>query len=280
LAAVDADCTGSTPLTRNRFKEKFLLALQIPLPPLAEQRRIVARIEQLVAQIAEARALRQQAAEEAESLTKSELNSLVVKLKVRYPTVSLGNVTTFIGDMNHEMPSPVESGVPFISPKDFSESRKINFAQAKRISSYDFERLSRKCRPQKDDILMARYGTVGASRIVDTDETFLASYSIAVVRPDKRQATTPYLNWLIISPDLQEQVSAGIRGGIQADLGLKTIRQFQLPLPPLAEQRRIVAELDALQAEVDKLKALQAEAAAELNALLPAILDKAFKGEL
>lgn len=53
----------------------------------------------------------------------------------------------------------------------------------------------------------------------------------------------------------------------------------------IAEQRsitdgRIVAELDALQAEVDALKRHQAEAAAELNALLPAILDRAFRGEL
>jgi type I restriction enzyme S subunit len=48
----------------------------------------------------------------------------------------------------------------------------------------------------------------------------------------------------------------------------------------IAEQRRIVAELDALQAEVDALKRLQAETAAELDALLPAILDRAFKGEL
>ena len=48
----------------------------------------------------------------------------------------------------------------------------------------------------------------------------------------------------------------------------------------ILNQRRIVAELDALQAEVDALKRLQAETAAELAALLPAILDKAFKGEL
>jgi type I restriction enzyme S subunit len=55
-----------------------------------------------------------------------------------------------------------------------------------------------------------------------------------------------------------------------------------LSLPPFAlpEQRRIVSELDALQAEVDALKRLQAETAAELDALLPAILDRAFKGEL
>ena len=58
------------------------------------------------------------------------------------------------------------------------------------------------------------------------------------------------------------------------------VEAMEIPVPPLAEQRRIVAELDALQAEVDALKRLQAETAAELDALLPAILDRAFKGEL
>lgn len=63
-------------------------------------------------------------------------------------------------------------------------------------------------------------------------------------------------------------------------LNLTNIRMLSLPFPSLAEQRRVVAELDALQAEVDALKRLQFETAAELDALLPAILDKAFKGEL
>jgi type I restriction enzyme S subunit len=53
-----------------------------------------------------------------------------------------------------------------------------------------------------------------------------------------------------------------------------------VPVPPLDGQRRIVAELDRLETEVDALKRLQADTAAELDALLPSILDKAFKGEL
>jgi restriction endonuclease S subunit len=56
--------------------------------------------------------------------------------------------------------------------------------------------------------------------------------------------------------------------------------RWQVPIPPLPEQRRIVAELDALQAQVGALKRLQAETAAQLDALLPSVLDKAFKGEL
>jgi len=61
---------------------------------------------------------------------------------------------------------------------------------------------------------------------------------------------------------------------------LREIRRFPIPLPDIAEQRRIVAYLDGLQAKVDQLKALQAQTAAELDALLPSILDKAFRGEL
>jgi type I restriction enzyme S subunit len=58
------------------------------------------------------------------------------------------------------------------------------------------------------------------------------------------------------------------------------LKRLEIPVPPLAEQRQVVAELDALQAEVDALKRQQTETAAELDALLPAILDRAFKGGL
>jgi len=63
-------------------------------------------------------------------------------------------------------------------------------------------------------------------------------------------------------------------------LVLREIRDLVIPLPSLPEQRRVVAELDALKAQVEALKKLQVETAAELDALLPSILDKAFKGEL
>ena len=66
----------------------------------------------------------------------------------------------------------------------------------------------------------------------------------------------------------------------QKNINLGILTEVPVPKLALAEQRRIVAEMDALQAEVDALKRLQAETAAELDALLPAILDKAFKGKL
>ena len=58
------------------------------------------------------------------------------------------------------------------------------------------------------------------------------------------------------------------------------ILSIAIPVPPLPEQRRIVAHLDELKEKTDALKALQAETSADLDALMPSILDKAFRGEL
>ena len=66
----------------------------------------------------------------------------------------------------------------------------------------------------------------------------------------------------------------------QAKLNQKNARRIALPLPPLDEQRQIVAHLDALKTKADALRALQAETAAELDALLPAVLHQAFTGRL
>jgi len=57
------------------------------------------------------------------------------------------------------------------------------------------------------------------------------------------------------------------------------IGQFQIVIPPLPDQRRIVAYLDGLQTKVDALKQLQAETAKELDAMMPSVLDRAFRGE-
>ncbi|HME32439.1 MAG TPA: restriction endonuclease subunit S [Terriglobales bacterium] len=58
------------------------------------------------------------------------------------------------------------------------------------------------------------------------------------------------------------------------------IGAFEIAIPPIAEQRQIVSELDALQANADAVRQLQSETEVELDALMPSILDKAFRGEL
>ena len=79
-----------------------------------------------------------------------------------------------------------------------------------------------------------------------------------------------------------ERILALVKRSTHDTRKLETLKLLgiQIPVPPVNEQRRILAELDALHAEVDALKRLQTDTAGELDALVPSILDCAFKGEL
>lgn len=79
---------------------------------------------------------------------------------------------------------------------------------------------------------------------------------------------------------IRDQVFGQVRGATRPGFNTTLLGNVELPLPSLSEQCRIVAYLDKLQAKVDTMKHLQIETAAELDALLPSVLDKAFKGEL
>ncbi len=84
----------------------------------------------------------------------------------------------------------------------------------------------------------------------------------------------------LTSPDVRETIYANATGTTVKGIAAKRLKYIKLPVPPLAEQRRIVAYLDGLQARVDAVRQLQTVTAAGLESLLPSILDRAFKGEL
>jgi type I restriction enzyme, S subunit len=280
IATVDADCSGSTPLTRNRFKENFFLALEIPLPPLAEQRRVVTRIEELATQIQEARTLRHQGAEEAEALLRSGAEAVFQKARAKFGSKTLGEVCTTITDGDHNTPQFSEDGVRFIFVGNVSTGR-LHFDDSKRVSRDYFKGLKPHRLPKRGDILYSAVGaTLGIPAVVDSDEDFCFQRHVAILKPDSSKIGSRFAWHMLSSQTVFDKAWASTTGSAQPTVSLRAIRKLPIPLPPLAEQRRSVAELDALQAEVDALKGLQAETAAELDALLPAILDKAFKGEL
>jgi type I restriction enzyme S subunit len=103
---------------------------------------------------------------------------------------------------------------------------------------------------------------------------------VALLKLDRNLAVAGFIEHMLNAPSSKEQAEFYTRASSNRDLGLTRMGDIVLPLPPIDEQRLIVSELDTLQAKVDAVKALQTEAVAELDAILPAILDKAFKGEL
>jgi len=125
---------------------------------------------------------------------------------------------------------------------------------------------------------------VGACALVrkTRQKLMLSDKTFRFVFKEPRQALPEYMEQVLKSPPLREQIERGASGTSPTMKNISKEKVLALRLPPfsLPEQGRIVAELGALQAEVNALKRLQTETATEIDALLPAILDRAFKGEL
>ena len=130
------------------------------------------------------------------------------------------------------------------------------------------------------DYLISKDGTIGVPCLIDTDRDFSFFVSVALIKPKRDKLDGQFLTWMLRAPYLQHQIQERAKGDMIRHLVLREIRDLTVPVPPLPEQARIVAYLDGLQAKVDALKALQGETAAELNALLPSVLDRAFLGRL
>jgi type I restriction enzyme S subunit len=279
LRQVEADCSGSTPLTRNRYKEQYFRALQIPLPAIDEQRRIVIRIEELTAKITEARTLRQSASDEAEALSRSATDDVYGRLKNETGLTRLDTACSSITDGDHQTPAFSEGGVKFIFVGNVSTGQ-LHFNGVKHVTPEYFQKISASRVPRRGDILYSAVGaTLGIPAIVDADDDFCFQRHIAILKTNNK-ALSRFLWHMLRSKTVFDKAWGSTTGSAQPTIPLRAIRELPIPLPSLEQQMNAIAELDALQAKVDSLKALQAETASELDAMRPAILDKAFKGEL
>lgn len=189
------------------------------------------------------------------------------------------HLCTAIGDVDHKMPSEADSGVPYVSTRNFHGFNEIDFAGAKLISLADFEQLSRKIQPQHGDILLSRYGTVGEVRLVETEGRFQASYSISILKPVE-VSLSRYISYALRSAPLQSQMRNHTRATAQPDLGLRHIRELAIPLPPFAEQERIIGEVDRLFSIASKLDAMMATQESRCRKLRHSVLKWAFEGKL
>jgi type I restriction enzyme S subunit len=133
---------------------------------------------------------------------------------------------------------------------------------------------------QRGDLVMSVRGSIGKLGIVGAEHDGAQLSPNCIRFAPTKAVESRYLFLFLRSPLGQEKMSGHSAATAIATIRASNIKNVALPVPPLPEQRRIASKLDALQEEVDTLKRLQAETAAELDSLLPSILDKAFKGEL
>ena len=197
--------------------------------------------------------------------------------------VRLGEILTKLTDGAHKTPNYQSSGVSFLSVKDIS-SGYIDFSNTKFISESEHQELFKRCNPQKNDILLTKVGTTGVPAIVETDKEFSLFVSVALLKFNNKFIDIKYLYNLILSPLVQAQAKENTKGIGNKNWVIDKIAQTIIPLPPLAEQKRIVEKLEEILPLVDEYGKNE-EILSEMNQKLPkqirqSILQYAVQGKL
>ena len=171
-------------------------------------------------------------------------------IPVTWKWVRLENITRLINDGTHSTPHYTETGIPFLSVRDIS-SGTLDFSNTKYISVEEHAILSKRTKPEMNDILLSKVGTTGIPVKVDTDKEFSIFVSLALLKFTS-SINVDFMVHLIKSPVIFKQSKLGTRGVGNKNLVLQTIKNFLFPLPPLSEQQRIVEAIESALEKVDE----------------------------
>lgn len=256
---------------RNIKYEDFANSV-LAIPPLAEQATIAAYLdretERIDAIIAEAKAsIEEYKAWKAsiiyEAVTKgldpnAEMKDSGVEwfgmIPQHWLSIKLRYALENISDVDHFMPESTHEGIPYIMTGDLRRMvSQIDIEGCKKISMEDYKKLSQKSKIQIDDVIFARYATIGTVSYVDVDIDCIISYSCVVVSSKRDVLSGKYLYYYLQSEAFASEVGKYINTNIQGNVGKESMYKAKILLPPMAEQSVIVEYLDWRCQTVDSL---------------------------
>jgi type I restriction enzyme, S subunit len=158
-----------------------------------------------------------------------------------------------VRDGTHDSPIYVDDGIPLVTSKNLY-TKKLDLTKIKFISESDHAEISKRSKVDKDDILFAMIGSIGNPVIVDIDPNFSIK-NVALIKYYLRDLCVPHfiLNFLEYAT---KQFKDDADGAVQSFVSLTKLRAKEFPLPPLEEQKAIVATVNQLFVEVEQLEDL------------------------
>lgn len=284
-----------------KLNQTNLNNILVPLPPLEEQKRIVAKIEEIFAVIDQIgtkkeealsiiRNMRQTALQDAimgvlvdqdendepasvlyekiqaekeqmikEKIIKKEKpmpgieeDEIPFDIPESWKWVRFNNILD-IRDGTHDTPKYYKEGIPLITSKNL-RSGDIDFTNIKYISEEDHRKISERSKVDNGDILFAMIGTIGNPVLVNTEAEFsIKNVALFKNYPDKN-VETKYILYFLKAIEKQSKEEAS--GAVQSFLSLTYLRKLLIPLPPIAEQYRIIEKLDEIMSIFDQMEAI------------------------
>jgi type I restriction enzyme S subunit len=183
----------------------------------------------------------------------------------------LADIVAIVTDGDHQPPPKAVEGVPFLVIGNLNTGN-IRFEGCRRVPHDYFDALDWGRKPCQGDILYTVTGSFGIPIVVDVDEPFCVQRHVAIIKTTKH-LPSEYLRVLLASPYAKNYAALIATGIAQKTVPLTGLRQLIVPLPPLAEQHRIVAKVDELMTLCDRLEAQQTDAGNAHAQLVQALLD-------
>ena len=252
--------------TRQKLTQADMRKMEIPFPPLDEQRKIAAVLDKVSDLIVK----RRQQLDKLDELVKSRFIELFGDTPDNEKQ-TMADICKIITDGTHQPPKFTSTGVPFLFVSNIV-TNEIHYDAEKFISEETYAELTKRTPIAIGDILLSTVGSYGHPAIVKSDKPFCFQRHIAYLKPNADMVNSEYLRSAILSADVQRQIDERVKGIAQKTLNISEIRKLRLPVPPVDQQEQFAVFV----AQTDKSKLAIQKSLEKLEILKKALMQKYF----
>ena len=275
LCAIDSETTGTT---RNRISRSKLGQALIPTPPLPEQQRIVAILDEAFEGVATAKANAERNLQNARALFESHLKSVFTQRGDDWEDRTLDQVCIV---ERGSSPRPIKNffttapnGVNWIKIGDTEEGGKYVYSTAQKITP---EGATQSRYVKEGDFILTNSMSFGRPYIMKTSGYIHDGWFVLRL---KSSIDTEYFYYLLSSKYVQEQFISLAAGAVVKNISGDLVKRTILPIPPLSQQQALVDLFVELSEETQRLESIYQQKLAALEELKKSLLHQAFNGEL
>ncbi len=263
---------------------KAMRDLNIPLPPLPEQIRIVNKLDALFNHIDKSIALLEENIKYSQALKNSIIENTFIKLLNHSKTFKIKEIAEIKGGKRLPKGETVldeKTNYPYIRVTDFNDNGSIDLDNLKYLKKEVQGQIKRYTITSKD-LYISIAGTIGKTGIIpkELDNANLTENAARLVFKPNLKINNRFIYYFTLSNNFKEQIGLATKTVAQPKLALTRLAEVEIPVPSIEIQEKEVKEFDFINSKTNEILKHQQSKLTYLKALKASILDKAFKGEL
>ena len=275
----DKACSGDVKVKGKTLNKEKLKNIDVLLPPLSEQKRIVKFLDEEFSKIDTLKTNAETNLKKARQLFKAGLEK-TLQGKGSWKKMILEDVCSNIVDCPHTTPKKVsyQTNYPCIRTSEL-KCGEIDWKSMQYLDEKEYKKRIARLEPKENDIVYGREGSFGDAVLLPNTHRFSLGQRTMLLRPDLNVVIPRFLLLSIISPYVYKQAQEKNNGCGVGHVNVGDIKKFNIFIPPLTVQKEIVARLDKLSENVKRLEANYKQIIANCDELKKSILKKTFEEE-